>query len=140
MRKIVCGLVGLSLLIAGCARITVPVHGKLSDGTVASGAATASINGDGDFYVDVAGLRCSGKYDAMDMKRSITVPVTCPDGRTGVADVRRSPDGMSGTARIALADGTTGQFVFGRYKYAEAFGSDAPPAPAQVAPAAAQAR
>lgn len=114
MKPVVFVLALASSLSVGCAKITVPVSGTLSDGSAVTGQATAEINGDGTFYVDVGQTRCSGVYNSMDPAKHITIPVTCGDGRTGTVEVTRVGLGTSGTATVAMNDGTTGNFVFGK--------------------------
>lgn len=121
------GVLVLVLVCAGCAKITVPVSGRIG-GQPVSGETSGTVTGEGVFAVTLAnGGRCSGTYDPLTMVKKFTVPVECTDGRTGVLDVERKDDGVSGTATGRLSDGTLGQFVFGSYlRYDDEFpGPDA---------------
>ncbi len=120
-------VLALAAALAGCAtEIKGPIIGRLSDGSPAIGEATARMDGDGSFWVELAaGSRCEGPYDALARDLVITAAVTCSDGRTGTAVITRQPSLQSGKAEVTLTDGTSGQFVFGGLTMDEAF----PPLP-----------
>ncbi len=103
-------LVGL----AGCGSITLPTAARFEDGTALTGTATASISG-GTFQLSQPGgtLSCNGTYDALDTSPTITIPVTCSDGRYGSAVITRARDGMSGTGSFTTSDGKRGVVAFG---------------------------
>lgn len=116
----------LCLYACAGAQFTVPITGQLTDGTAATGEATARIDGNGTFWVKIpGGPKCSGSYDALATNPTIVVPVECDDGRKGESVIARRAGGLSGTAIVTLADGTKGQFVFGDLTYNQAFGSGA---------------
>ncbi|OQC18927.1 MAG: hypothetical protein BWX69_03145 [Planctomycetes bacterium ADurb.Bin069] len=100
--------------LAGCAsEFAVPVAGTIGT-DAAQGETVARMKGDSTFQVStLGGLTCGGTYDAHDMSPTMTVPVTCNDGRHGALMVTRSMTGISGTAIGRLNDGTEGHFVFG---------------------------
>lgn len=106
-------LIGV-LSLVGCGSVTLPAAVKMADGTALVGTTTASISG-GTFQVATADRRitCSGNYDALDTRPTISVPVTCTNGLYGSAVVTRSPDGRSGVGYAAVSDGTTATLAFG---------------------------
>lgn len=123
---VVCGMAAL----AGCGEITVPVSGKLTDGTMISGKATGKVSGEGTFSVQIpGGITCGGTYNAFDLARQLIVPAVCSDGRQGTAVINRTPDGMSGSAVVTLNDGTIGRVVFGRLTYEQTFPEPLPGKP-----------
>ncbi|NEJ27606.1 hypothetical protein GR205_06405 [Rhizobium leguminosarum] len=106
-------LAGLPLV--GCGNITLPAAVKMNDGQALMGTTTAALSG-GTFAVATpkGDTSCSGNYDALDTRPVISAPVRCSDGRYGTISVLRSPDGMSGTGTVTLADGSRGNIAFGR--------------------------
>ena len=110
-------------LFACASELKVPITGDLQ-GRPAAGQAVARSDGHGEFWVqEPGGPRCSGSYNPRDTNPTIIVPVSCSDGRTGETVITRQMDGLSGTAVVALNDGSKGQFVFGNVRYEQAFGS-----------------
>lgn len=107
-------LAGAALLLSGCGSVTLPAAVQMADGTALVGTTTAAISG-GHFTVATADqrIRCSGTYDALDQRPSISVPVTCTNGLTGNAIVTRSPDGMSGSGIVQVSDGSVARVAFG---------------------------
>lgn len=101
-------------VLTGCGSLTVPAAVRLSDGTAMVGTTTASVSG-GTFKVATAdgSINCGGNYNALDMSPTISVPVTCSDGKLGRAVVTRSADGMSGSGYVETSDGRTGRVAFG---------------------------
>ena len=99
----------LAITASGCA-ITVPVVAIEANGSVWRGTATASLSG-GSFQVSSGSLRCVGTYDAFDYSTTITMPVQCNDGRAGVVTSTRN--GLQGSGRVRLSNGTIADFVFG---------------------------
>lgn len=102
------------VFLAGCGSVTLPAAVKTSDGRSLVGTTTAAMSG-GTFSVATADrkLTCSGTYDALDTSPTISVPVTCSDGRYAKAIVTRSPDGRSGYGNAVLSDGTIAVVAFG---------------------------
>jgi hypothetical protein len=101
------------IAISGCGSYTTPASIRTSSGEVLIGTTTASLSG-GTFEVsDGANLRCAGTYDALDTRPTISAPVMCNDGRSGVVTVTRTPDGRSGSGTATLSDGTTATVGFG---------------------------
>jgi hypothetical protein len=112
-----------SLLLAGCTTgwmITYPMVGKLSDGSTARGNLWVDVMfGVGTFeWLTVYGLRCTGDFDALDSRPTITIPVTCNDGQSGTVIATSNTSrvieaSFAGTADARLENGLTGRFIFG---------------------------
>ncbi len=104
----------ICLCSSGCGTITLPTAAKLDDGTTLTGTATAAVSG-GTFQLTQPGgsLSCSGTYNALDTSPTITIPVTCNDGRYGSAVITRARDGMSGSGYVTTSDGKRGVVAFG---------------------------
>ncbi|QAS80173.1 hypothetical protein CO657_19780 [Rhizobium acidisoli] len=125
-----------ALALAGCGTVTLPAAVKMNDGQALMGTTTAAISG-GIFQVSTPNgdISCSGNYDALDTRPMISAPVRCSDGRYGTINVLRSPDGMSGTGTVSLADGSKGNLAFGRAAptVLTSVNDDFPAAPASLA-------
>jgi len=106
-----------SLVLAGCGPsvIALPVVGKLSNGEAANGNVVLDLSTSvGKFDMStLSGLSCGGTWDARVMKSTITIPVTCNNGRTGTVIATRDATGMAGTAVGRLNNGLSGKFLFG---------------------------
>ena len=103
-------------LLLGCASVvSLPVVGKLSNGDTAQGNVTVDIaSGEGKFnMVTLNGLSCSGAYNGLDTAPTISVPVKCNSGQSGVVIATRDATGVAGTAQAKLKNGLTGRFLFG---------------------------
>jgi hypothetical protein len=101
----------LSLALAGCSA-TAPVLVVQDDGATLRGTATASLHG-GKVHVERPGLSCSGSYRADLQHPTLTVPMQCSDGTTGIALVERDPCMCSGQGIFRTADGREARFYFG---------------------------
>lgn len=105
-----------AMSLASCA-MTVPVAVISGKGDVMRGTSTASMAG-GSFQVSgkLKGKKtdCSGTYDAFDTSVTISMPVRCSDGRRGFVIATRQANGIDGSGRVRLTDGTEADFVFGR--------------------------
>jgi hypothetical protein len=66
----------------------------------------------GTFFVSGDGVVCRGSYNPLVDSRTISMPVSCSDGRTGVVRATRDT-GVSGSGTFRLSDGYTGDFLFG---------------------------
>jgi hypothetical protein len=103
----------LTLLLAATAcSMTVPVAVVNKHGGVMKGSATASMSG-GTFQVADDKVSCSGTYDAMSMAATISMPVTCSDGRSGTVTATRDDTMMSGSGYVDLSDKSHAAFFFG---------------------------
>ena len=96
---------------------TVPVAVIGENGETMRGTATAALSG-GSFQVSgtLKGIptTCSGSYNALDTSVTISMPVLCNDGRKGFVIATRQANGIDGSGRVRLEDGTEADFVFGR--------------------------
>ncbi|MDQ0998072.1 hypothetical protein QFZ34_003254 [Phyllobacterium ifriqiyense] len=102
------------LAVAGCGTYTTPAAVKLDDGTALIGTTTAAVSG-GTFQLSSpnSSLTCSGNYNALDTRPTISIPVSCSDGRYGAAVVTRTPDGLGGSGYVTTSDGQRGIVAFG---------------------------
>jgi hypothetical protein len=96
--------------LSGCAT-TIPVAVIGQHGEILRGTNTFSIEG-GSFSVTDGRLTCSGSYNALIESKTLTIPVICSDGRTGIATATRDTR-MSGGGKIRLSDGMEADFIFG---------------------------
>jgi hypothetical protein len=101
--------------LTGCA-MTVPVAVISSNGDVMRGTATAALSG-GSFQVagkiNGKSMTCAGTYDSLNQSVTISMPVHCSDGRKGFVIATREANGIDGSGRVRLNDGTSADFVFG---------------------------
>lgn len=96
--------------LVGCAQ-TIPVAVIGQHGEIMRGSNSFGLSG-GSFTVSNGQVSCTGTYNALNESQTITMPVVCMDGRTGIATaVRDSPTSGGGT--VTLSDGTSGRFIFG---------------------------
>jgi len=58
--------------------------------------------------------KCAGTYDALDTSITISMAVNCSDGRKGFVIATRQANGVDGSGRVRLNDGTEADFVFGK--------------------------
>jgi hypothetical protein len=103
-------LLVIAIGASGCAT-TVPVAVILHDGHILRGENSASLSS-GTFSVTDGKLSCAGSYDPLNESQTITVTVTCNDGRTGIAIATRD-SALSGGGKVTLSDGSDGTFIFG---------------------------
>lgn len=99
-----------ALSLAGCST-TIPVavigqHGEIMRGTNSIGLT------EGSFSVTDGKVTCSGSYNSLNELQTITMPVICTDGRTGIVTATRD-SAMSGGGKVRLSDGTEADFIFG---------------------------
>lgn len=105
-----------AVFLVSCA-VTVPVAVISGKGDVMRGTSTATMSG-GSFQV--AGklkgkaVKCAGTYDSLDTSVTISMPVHCSDGRKGFVIATRQANGLGGSGRVRLTDGTEADFIFGR--------------------------
>lgn len=115
--KTIIALLGVGIALAGCGSITVPVAVISANGDVMRGTATAAMSG-GEFRAAGAlngrPTTCAGTYDAMNTSLTISMPVLCNDGRKGFVIATRESNGVDGSGRVRLDDGTEADFVFGK--------------------------
>lgn len=111
-RIVICGFLGLS----ACASTeSLPVVGKLSNGSAAQGNVTVDLSpGAGTFEMfTLGGLSCNGTSGGFVTSPTIRVPVTCNNGQSGVVIATRDTSVVAGTAEARLRNGMSGRFLFG---------------------------
>jgi len=96
----------LAILQTGCS-LPIAVIGE--DGRIYRGTNDVM---NGTFFISGHGLLCRGSYNNMIDSRTISMPVSCSDGRTGIVHSTRDT-AMSGSGTFRLSDGYTGDFLFG---------------------------
>jgi hypothetical protein len=118
MTMIICGraqrtiiFVTLMSMLGGCS-ITRPVAVIGGNGQVLRGTATAAMSG-GSFFATDGKLTCAGSYNASDPSLTISMSVQCNDGRKGIVIATRQADGLNGSGRVRLNDGSEWDFIFG---------------------------
>ena len=112
---------GLTGLVAGCA-LDRPVavisgHGDMMRGVVKIHPYGGSFQISGK--LDGRETTCAGSFTAPGGTTTVSMVVTCNDGRKGIAIASVEYGGYDGSGRLRLEDGTEGDFVFGHA--AEAF-------------------
>lgn len=100
----------VGLALGGCAE-TIPVAVIGARGEVLRGTNSVSLTS-GTFSVSDGKLTCVGSYNPLNESQTLTVTLTCNDGRTGIAIATRD-SATSGGGSVRLSDGETGNFVFG---------------------------
>jgi hypothetical protein len=109
IRIIILSLV--SMAVSGCSS-TYPVAFIGEDGRVLTGVNNVSL-AEGSFSVTDGEMTCGGSYDPMQYTTTISMPVTCNDGRKGIVRVVRD-SATSGSGTVRLNDGYKGEFLFGK--------------------------
>jgi len=99
------------LALAACEAYPVAVVGD--GGTVYRGVATASLTQGGWFQVTNGGNTCSGQYPLGRTGETVSFPVSCSNGLTGIGQATYE-SGLSGGGQITMQDGSRWQFIFGR--------------------------
>ena len=97
---------------AACS-VTRPVALISNKGQILRGTATASLTGSGSFSVTDGKLTCAGSYNSLDQSSTIAATLLRNDGRKGIITATRQLDGLNGSGRVRLSDGSEADFVFG---------------------------
>lgn len=112
---------GAVLLVAGCA-LNRPVVVISGHGDMMRGVAKIGIGG-GSFQIsgklNGRETTCAGNFSAPGGATTVSMVMTCNDGRKGIAIASVEYGGFDGSGRLRLEDGSEGDFVFGHA--AEAF-------------------
>lgn len=110
-------LASLTLLLGGLAACDVATHPVAVVGpsqTVYRGTATATLLEGGWFQVSGAGGNtCQGRYSPGTAGTTVTFPVTCTNGLSGIGTATYQ-SALEGGGQIMMQDGTQWQFIFGR--------------------------
>ncbi len=101
----------LAALVTACEAYPVAVVGD--GGTVYRGVATASLTQGGWFQVTNGGNTCSGQYPLASVGQSVSFPVNCSNGLTGIGTATYQ-SAQAGGGNITMQDGSRWQFIFGR--------------------------
>lgn len=100
--------------LAACDVATHPVAVVGPSNTLYRGTATATLFEGGWFQVQGAGGNtCRGRYSPGVAGDTVTFPVTCTNGLTGIGTARYQ-SAVEGGGEIVMQDGTQWQFIFGR--------------------------
>jgi len=109
--------IGLTLagaaFVAGCDVATYPVAVVGPAETVYRGTATATLLEGGWFQVVGGNNTCRGQFTPTSAGGSVTFPVSCSNGLTGIGSATYT-SGIEGGGHITMQDGTRWQFIFGR--------------------------
>jgi hypothetical protein len=97
------------VLLTGCTT-TIPVA-VIGKNIILRGENTFGVSG-GSFSVTDGNLTCTGSYNALNQAATITIPILCSDGRTGIAMSTRD-SAHSGGGKVRLTDGSEWDFIFG---------------------------
>jgi hypothetical protein len=101
----------LAIACSGCT-VTEPVAVINQFGQTLRGTATTRL-AHATFSVSDGFLTCSGSYMNLDLSPTISIPVTCSDGRKAIAIATLNNGGTSGSGIVRFSDGTQGTFIFG---------------------------
>ncbi len=108
-------ILGLLLLaavgVSGC-DVTHPVA-VVGQGTVFRGTATASLLEGGWFQATNGSTTCRGRYSLGTEANSVTFPVSCTNGMTGIGTATYS-SAVEGGGTVVMQDGSQWKFIFGR--------------------------
>lgn len=99
--------------VSACDVATHPVAVVGPSATVYRGTATATLFEGGWFHVTNGGNTCRGQYQPGVSGDTVTFPVSCTNGLTGIGTaVYQTP--LQGGGEIVMQDGSRWQFIFGR--------------------------
>ncbi|MCF2906592.1 hypothetical protein L0666_16480 [Octadecabacter sp. CECT 8868] len=99
--------------LAACDVVTHPVAVVGPSNTVYRGTATATLFEGGWFQVTNGGNTCRGQYLPGTSNSTVTFPVSCTNGLTGIGTATYHT-AVQGGGEIVMQDGTRWQFIFGR--------------------------
>lgn len=110
MRQLVFALTALAGL-AAC-DVTHPVA-VVGPGTVFRGTATANFLEDGWFQVTNGQATCQGRFTRAPEVNSVTFPVKCTNGMTGIGQATYTTP-TEGGGTVTMSNGDEWQFIFGK--------------------------
>lgn len=111
--KQIFALAAVVLGLAACDVATHPVAVVGPSDTVYRGPATATLLEGGWFQVSNGGNTCQGQYQPGTAGSTVTFPVACTNGLTGIGTATYQ-SALQGGGQIVMEDGTQWQFIFGR--------------------------
>ncbi len=93
--------------------LTFEITGQMDNGEPITGTGVARLDGNGTIEVGTDEVTCTGTYDSMDMKSlQLTIPLTCSNGMTGVVNVTRNSDLISGYGTFVIGGKYPGTFEY----------------------------
>ncbi len=101
---------GLGMLAACDVSHPVAVVGP--GNTVFKGTATASFLEGGWFHATNGSTSCQGRYHPASETKTVTFPVTCSNGLTGIGSATYETP-RAGGGEIIMKDGSLWKFIFG---------------------------
>lgn len=110
-RTFLIGFAG-ALTLAAC-DVSHPVAVVGPGQTVYRGHATATFLEGGWFQATNGANSCQGRYTPSTEAQTVTFPVTCSNGLTGIGTATYDTP-RSGGGHIVMQDGTRWKFIFGR--------------------------
>ena len=110
IRKFLLITAGASAL-AACEAYPVAVVGD--GGKIYRGVATASLTQGGFFHATDGANTCSGQFTPGNTTRTVTFPVTCTNGLSGIGQASYQ-SGQAGGGEITMQDGSRWRFIFGQ--------------------------
>jgi len=99
--------------LAACDVATHPVAVVGPSNIIYRGTATATLLEGGWFQVSSGNNTCRGQYQPGAAGTTVTFPVSCTNGLTGIGTATYQ-DALQGGGEIVMQDGTRWQFIFGR--------------------------
>lgn len=106
-------LIGGLVVLGACDVATHPVAVVGPSDTIYRGTATATLLEGGWFQVSNGGNTCQGQYSPGTAGSTVTFPVSCTNGLTGIGTATYQ-SALAGGGQIVMQDGTQWQFIFGR--------------------------
>lgn len=98
--------------LTACDIVTHPVAVVGPGETVYRGTATATLLEGGWFQVTSGANTCRGQYQPGTIGSTVTFPVMCTNGLTGIGTATYQT-ALRGGGQIVMRDGTAWQFIFG---------------------------
>lgn len=112
MKRISISFAAAAISLAAC-DVSHPVAVVGPAKTVYRGTATSTFVEGGWFQVSNGGNSCTGRYAPASETRTVTFPVRCSNGLTGVGTATYETP-RAGGGEIIMQDGSTWRFIFGQ--------------------------
>lgn len=106
-------IAGIGLFGLAACDVSHPVAVVGPGNTVFKGTATATFLEGGWFQATNGTTSCQGRYRPASQSRTITFPVTCSNGLSGVGTATYETP-RAGGGEIVMKDGSRWKFIFGR--------------------------
>ncbi len=103
----------LLVTLVSCSRLA-PGDPGLSAGYPLTGQTIETASGQQVSFSDGLGFTCSGPFAASSRQETVTVRITCGDGRSGIAVVQLAAGGKPLSAVLKLGRGAEEKAVFGQ--------------------------